>query len=279
LSEEKRQQVIALGRLGWPLRRIQQETGIRRETAGAYLKAAGVAIRAPGGWGRRSPAKPANEVSTGLAVAEPGQNRPTVSPDSAPIPLPGRSPTGSACEPYFDFIELSLSKGRNAKAIYQDLVDSHGFTGRYASVKRFVGRLRGQAAKSACSVIVTPPGEEVQVDYGSGPMVRDPHSGSYRRTRLFVLTLGYSRKAVRLLTFQSSTRTWAELHEQAFRRLGGACRTVVLDNLSEGVLKPDIYDPAVNPLYRDMLAHYGAIALPCRVADPDRKGLNSYCTS
>ena len=127
-----------------------------------------------------------------------------------PIPLPGRCPTGSACEPYFDFIELSLSKGRNAKAIYQDLVDSHGFTGRYASVKRFVGRLRGQSAKSACAVIVTPPAEEAQIDYGSGPMVRDPHSGRYRRTRLFVLTLGCSRKAVRLLTFQSSTHTWAD---------------------------------------------------------------------
>jgi hypothetical protein len=100
----------------------------------------------------------------------------------------------------------------------------------------------------------------------------DPQSGRYRRTRLFVLTLGYSRKAVRLLTFQSGTRTWAELHERAFRRLGGACRTIVLDNLSEGVLKPDIYDPVLNPLYRDMLAHYGAVALPCRVADPDRKG-------
>src|SRR3954464_8121605 len=275
LSEEKRQQVIALGRLGWPLRRIQQETGIRRETAGTYLKAAGIAIPAPGGWGRRAPAKPANEVCPDLATladAELGQNRPTVSPDSAPVPLPGRCPTSSAGEPYFDFIELSLSKGRNAKAIYQDLVDSHGFAGRYASVKRFVRRLRGQPAKSACAVIVTPPAEEAQVDYGSGPMVRDPHSGRYRRTRLFVLTLGYSRKAVRLLTFQSSTRTWAELHEQAFRRLGGVCRTIVLDNLSEGVLKPDIYDPALNPLYRDMLAHYGAVALPCRVADPDRKG-------
>lgn len=165
-----------------------------------------------------------------------------MSPDSAAIPLPGRCPTGSACEPYFDFIELSLSKGRNAKAIYQDLVDSHGFTARYASVKRFVGRLRAQSAKSACAVIITPPAEEAQVDYGSGPMVRDPQSGRYRRTRLFVFTLGYSRKAVRLLTFQSSIRTWAELHEQAFRRLGGACRTIVLDNLSEGVLKPDIYD-------------------------------------
>jgi hypothetical protein len=73
-------------------------------------------------------------------------HRPTGSPDSAPTPLPGRSPTGSACEPYFDFIELSLSNGRNAKAIYQDLVDSHGFTGRYASVKRFVSRSRGQSA-------------------------------------------------------------------------------------------------------------------------------------
>ena len=128
-------------------------------------------------------------------------------------------------------------------------------------------------------MILTPPGEESQVDYGTGPLVRDPHSGRYRRTRLFVLTLGYSRKCVRLLTFQSSTRVWAELHEQAFRRLGGATKTVVLDNLGEGVLQADIYDPALNPLYRDVLAHYGAVALPCRVGDPDRKGLNSYCTS
>src|SRR6202789_3061898 len=63
LSEAKKQQVIALGRLGWPLRRIEQETGVRRETAAAYLKAAGIAIRPPGAWGRRPPAKPANEVS------------------------------------------------------------------------------------------------------------------------------------------------------------------------------------------------------------------------
>ena len=64
LSDEKRQQILALGRLGWPLRRIEQATGVRRETAGAYLKAAGVSVRPPGGWGRRSPAKPANEVIT-----------------------------------------------------------------------------------------------------------------------------------------------------------------------------------------------------------------------
>jgi len=290
LDEEKRQQVIALGRLGWPLRRIQQETGVRRETASAYLKAAGIGVRPPRNWGKHGPeSKPANgpnEVSPDFggdfavsatansAPSEPASRPPDskpaneVSPDSAP----GRSPTASACEPYRDFIELSLSKGRNAKAIYQDLVDDHGFIGRYQSVKRFVRQQRGTQTPEACAVILTPPGEEAQVDYGSGPMVRDPHSDRYRRVRLFVLTLGYSRKCVRLLTFHSSTRTWAELHEQAFRRIGGATKTVVLDNLGEGVLKPDIYDPTLNPLYRDVLAHYGAVALPCRVADPDRKG-------
>jgi len=293
LTEEKRQQVLALGRLGWPLRRIEQETGVRRETASAYLKAAGIAIRPPRNWGKHGPgskaANGASEVSPDFggdfaaseATSEAAPAQASSPPDSKPAnganeaspdAAPGRSPTASACEPHRYFIELSLNKGRNAKAIYQDLVDEHGFTGRYQSVKRFVRQCRGTQAPEACAVILTPPGEESQVDYGSGPMVRDPHSDRYRRTRLFVLTLGYSRKCVRLLTFHSSTRTWAELHEQSFRRLGGATKTVVLDNLGEGVLKPDIYDPALNPLYRDVLAHYGAVALPCRVADPDRKG-------
>jgi transposase len=284
LSEEKKQQVIALGRLGWPLRRIEEETGVRRETAGAYLKAVGIAVRPPGAWGRRPAAKPANGVppdpaGSAAPVNEASPDPPVISkpanevtPDSGPSQAPGRCPGASACEPYLDFIEISLSKGRNAKAIYQDLADDHGFRGSYQSVKRFVGKLRGRPTAEACAIIVTPPGEEAQVDYGTGPMVRDPHSGRYRRTRMFVLTLGYSRKGVRLLTFESSSRIWAELHERAFRRLGGVTRTVVLDNLGEGVLKPDIYDPVLNPLYRDMLAHYGTVALPCRVRDPDRKG-------
>ena len=125
---------------------------------------------------------------------------------------------------------------------------------------------------SPSGIITTAPGEEGQVDYGEGPMVRHPEHGRYVRTRLFVLTLGCSRKSVRLLTWRSSSQRWAELHEEAFRRLGGSPRVIVLDNLREGVLTPDVYDAAINPLYRDVLAHYGVVALPCRVRDPDRKG-------
>src|SRR6266702_1730362 len=64
------------GTTGWPWRRIEQETGVRRETASIYLKAAGVGVRPPGAWGRRAPAKPANEVTTGSAgqVTNPSTN-------------------------------------------------------------------------------------------------------------------------------------------------------------------------------------------------------------
>ena len=147
-------------------------------------------------------------------------------------------------------------------------------------VKRFVRELRGPQPLEAVGIILTAPGEEAQgVDYGSGPMVRDAKTGKYRRTRLFVLTLGYSRKSVRLLSWRSSARIWAELHEKAFRRLCGSPRVVVLDNLREGVAVPDIDHLTVNPLFRDVLAHYGVVALPCRIQDPDRKDQASYCTS
>ena len=257
MSKDKREQVIALGRLGWSLRRIEAAVHIRRETIGGYLRAAGIPVRPPGEWGRRSPAKPANEV-----ITDSGTESVTI---TVPEPQPSRSRPASVCEQYRELIELGLSRGRNAKAIWQDLVDGYGFTVGYQSVQRFVGKLRGAAEPEARAVIQTPPGEEAQVDYGSGPMVRDPQTGKYRRTRLFVLTLGCSRKCVRLLVFRSTVRVWAELHEKAFRRLGGATRVVVLDNLREGVLAPDIYDPALNPLYKDVLQHYGAERVPSLV--------------
>jgi transposase len=287
LGDDKRHQVVALGRLGWSLRRIEQATGVRRETISGYLRAAGIAVRGPGRR-RESKAKPAISppaVSTDSDPVKPAIPVVMATAAAPPKPAighevstdlttvrPGRAPSASACEPYRELIAEALARGRNAMAIWQDLVDRQGFPGRYASVRRFVAALRDRRLPDAHVVITTAPGEEGQVDYGEGPMVRHPQTGKYRRTRLFVLTLGYSRKSIRLLAWQSSAQMWAELHERAFRRLGGTVRVIVLDNLKEGVLTPDVYDPVLNPLYRDVLAHYGVVALPCRVGDPDRKG-------
>lgn len=273
LDQTKQQQILALGRLGWSLRRIEQALAIRRETISGYLKAAGIVVQRRG---RRSESKPkpaiSAEVSTDSGPPKAASTTAEVCADSTRSITPGRAPSASACEPYRELIAEALGRGRNAMAIWQDLVDDHGFTSRYASVRRFVATLRGTRPTEARVVITTAPGEEGQVDYGDGPMVRWTPTGKYRRTRLFVFTLAHSRKAVRLLTWRSSAQIWCELHERAFRRLGGTTKVVVLDNLKEGVLTPDIYDPALNPLYRDVLAHYGVVALPCRVGDPDRKG-------
>src|SRR6187397_2598631 len=103
LSDDKKQQVIALGKLGWTLRRIEQATGVRRETASSYLKAAGVSVRRSGGWGRRpAESKPANEVTTDSESSKPaiteGVTTDFIGPFSSkpPLQLPPPSLPASA---------------------------------------------------------------------------------------------------------------------------------------------------------------------------------------
>jgi hypothetical protein len=135
-----------LGKLGGALRRIEQATGVRRETAGAYLKAAGIGVRPPGAWGRRGPAKPANEVT------------PDFSPPISP-PTGDKERATSACEPYRELIEQGLRRGRNGKALWQDLVSDHGFPHGNQTVKRFVRKLHGAWLPEAVGIIQTVAGE------------------------------------------------------------------------------------------------------------------------
>src|SRR5258708_3841493 len=133
LEKAKQEQVIALGRLGWSLRRIEEATGVRRETAGGYLRSAGIALRAPGGWGRKAPAKAASSVTTGSASSNPANEVITGFSDSRPaedskpanevitgflpevrLPEQGGKRPSAANEPHRELIELDLSRRRHA---------------------------------------------------------------------------------------------------------------------------------------------------------------------
>ena len=228
-------------------REIERVTGIDRKTIRGYQKRVTAAAN-----------------SSGVATDPVTQTPPPRPPTSAGVSV-------SACEPYRAFIEAQLRLRRNATAIYQDLVDQYGFAGAYNSVKRFVGHLR-QHEPEQFDRLGFLPGEEMQVDYGEGAPTRVPGSDRYRRPRLFVATLRYSRRSFRRVVWRSSQETWARLHEQAWRYFGGSCLYVVLDNLKEGVLQPDLYEPLLNPVYAATLAHYGVVADPARVRDPNRKG-------
>ena len=243
---------------------IAQRTGVDRKTIRRYARAAeALAANAP-------------RVATGSdAIAS--EMPPPWPPGSdgivASALVPHRVVRGtatSACEPHRAWIEAQVALGRNAVSVYQDLVDQHGFTHQYNSVKRFVATLKARAPERF-DVLEFPPGEEAQVDYGQGAPTRTA-SGRLQRPILFVMTLKYSGKSFRKVVWKTSQAVWAALHEEAFRALGGCCRYVVLDNLREGVIAPDWYEPRLNPVYAALLAHYGVVADPCRVRDPNRKG-------
>lgn len=242
-------------------REINRKTGVDRKTIRKYARLIG----------QRADGLNSPTPATGSETMA-GEIPPPRPPDGG-ASAESRAPkyARSACEPYREWIEGEVDRGRNAVSIYQDLVERHGFIQRYNSVKRFVRHLKRREPERFDRLEFLP-GEEAQVDYGTGAPTRHPASGQYRRPRLFVMTLRYSRKSFRKVVWQSSQQTWAELHEQAFRYFGGCPQYVVLDNLKEGVISPDLYEPELNAVYQAVLAHYGVVADPARVRDPNRKG-------
>ena len=245
---------------------ISRKTGVDRKTIRKLARAVGLALA---GGEANSP------MATG-SDSLPGQippPRPPAGPAGGAAVSRQRLPAHarSACEAHREWIEAQVHLGRNAMAIYQELVDRFGFAQRYNSVKRFCRTLRRREPEQFDRLEFLP-GEEAQVDYGEGAPTLRPGGTRYGKPRLFVMTLRYSRRSYRQVVWKSSSQIWARLHEQAFRYFGGCPQYVVLDNLKEGVITPDIYEPQLNRLYSMMLAHYGAVADPARVRDPNRKG-------
>jgi len=248
LTLQKRSTVVTLLENGVSQHEIHRKTGIDRKTIRKIARG----IEGP-------PAKSPMATGSDMAAEQ-------IPPPRPPAPM---ATVRSACEPYRDWIEAQVRLGRNAMAIYQDLVDHHGFASGYNSVKRFCRGLR-RTEPAQFDRLEFLAGEEAQVDYGEGALTL--HNGRYRRPRLFVMTLRHSRRSFRKVVWNSSSETWARLHEEAFRYFGGCVQYVVLDNLKEGVIKPDIFEPELNRIYAEMLKHYGVVADAARVRDPNRKG-------
>jgi transposase len=255
LSMTEKKRIFDLIQLGWSDRQIARETGHHRVTIRRLRMAGDLSAKCT----------TVGEVPTDLAVSA------EANPATEPAVPTDSTAARSSAAPHRAFIETELAKRRNVMAIFQDLVEHHGYTGSYDAIKRLSRKLRKREPKISCR-FETDPGQEMQVDYGEGALTRDPRTGKYRRPRLFILTLGNSRHSFQKAVWNSSSETWCKLHEEGFAYFGGTTHTIRFDNLKEGVLRPDIYDPELNPLYAKLLEHYGIIPLPCRPYSPDLKG-------
>jgi len=198
---------------GWSHRRIARELGVHRETVARY---------------------------DGLRKSKPAISTPGSDP-----PPPRSSGRKSYCESVADIIRSKLDQGLEGRRIFQDLRLETDFTGSYSSVKRYVRRL-GSTMPLPFRRIECPPGEEAQVDFGSGPWVIE--DGRRRRTHVFRITLSHSRKGYSEAIYRQTTDAFIRCLENAFRHFGGVPAVLVLDNLRAAVTNADWFDPDLNPM-------------------------------
>ena len=219
LKVPDRQRVLALLDLGWSYRRIERETGSRRETIAGYDP--------------RRAAKPANPITgSGDEVVVAGDLGGQMRPNPIPGSLPGPA---SACEPFRAEIEAAVEKGLTAQRIWQDLCEEQGFAHGYASVQRFARDIRHRRPEVA-DVMEHPPGKEGQVDYVKSPApVLDPLTGKWRQPWIFRMTLCCSRHSYEEAVWRQDRRAFLRAHEHAFLAFGGVPEVVRHDNLKAAV--------------------------------------------
>jgi transposase len=250
LKVQEQQTIRNLAASGWGIRRIARELGVSRNTVRGYLRQ-----------------DEADQAQTD-PLSPPGSSPPPSQTD--PLSTSGGTGRRSLCEAYAQPIQEWVGLGLSAQRIYQDLKSQKDFGGSYQSVKRYVRKLRQQEPRLVERIEVAP-GEEVQVDFGSGPTLLTPE-GKRLKTWIFRIVLSFSRKAYSEAVRSQNTETFIRCLENAFRHFGGTALTVNLDNLKAAVLKFDWADPELNPKLEDFARHYGLTILPCLPRTPEHKG-------
>jgi len=249
--------IQALRRSGWSKRRIARELGVNRRTIDKYLDVELPELDVPG----NCTSNP-NTGSDRNCTSNP--NTGSADQDSR------RYGPKSSCAPYAETIKEKFGQGLSGQRIWQDLRADHGFAGSAQSVRRFLRHLK-QTDSLPDRVMHSLPGEEMQVDFGSGaPILQE--NGRKKRPHLFRAVLCHSRKGYSEVVWRQDSETFLRVLENAFRHFGGVPEKVVPDNLKAAVIKADWYDPEIHPKLRSFARHYGTVILPTKPYTPEHKG-------
>jgi transposase len=256
LAMDKVHAIQSLHATGMSERQISRTLGISRKAVRRHLG--------------RSEAKD-TKAPTGEAPTGSPDSKDTKAPTGSVASPPAARPRSrSLCLIHRDTILSKLEQGLTAQRVYQDLCEESGFTGKYSSVRRFVGQLT-QGTDLPFRRIEVEPGYEMQVDYGTGARCQD-QEGKKFRTHVFRLVLSHSRKAYSEAVRRLTTESFIRSLENAFWALGGVPKVVVFDNAKSVVTQADWYDPELNPKIVEFCRHYQTTLLPTRPATPRHKG-------
>lgn len=181
-------------------------------------------------------------------------------------------------EPFLEEISQLIDDKHNPltpKHAFEVVCQRHQLDGKvsYSTFKNFYRRheLTICPQKITCRIEV-PPGKEIQVDYARVGYLYDPRCKRKRAVFAFIATLSFSRHKYIEFTFKQDQSSFVNSHIKMFDHFEGVPLTLNIDNLKNGVIKPDLYDPKINRTYQELAEHYGCFINPCRVKHPKDKG-------
>jgi hypothetical protein len=161
------------------------------------------------------------------------------------------------------------------KIAFEVISEKYDLSGKvsYSSFKNFVrnNQIAISPDLATCRLEVEP-GSEAQLDYGKVGLLFDPLAGNNKTVHAFIATLSFSRHKFVEVTFKQNQQSFVASHINMFEFFGGVPHCLLLDNLKNGVIKPNLYDPQLNRTYQEMAEHYGCFIDPCRIRHPKDKG-------
>jgi transposase len=186
-----------------------------------------------------------------------------------------QKPAAEQFEPYREEILALVGDPQDPltlKSAWQVIIHRHPeITASYSSLKR-VARRWDPPTRGATWRHETPPGLQTQIDYGKMGLLYDPDSGRKRVVYAFIGTLSWSRYKYVEFVWGQDQQCFVSSHIQMGAFWGGISQVLLIDCLKSGVIKPNLYDPHLNPLYRNMAEHYGCFVDPARPGRPKDKG-------
>ena len=177
----------------------------------------------------------------------------------------------STVEPFREEVLAWHQQGIAVSSMRQALVRKHGYSGSVHALHRFIKR-EAPATPAATVMLDFGVGEQAQVDFGSGPVITDRHSGEVFKTWFFVMTLAWSRHQYAEVVRNQSVETWLACHRHAFEWFNGVPRKVRIDNPKCAITRACYYEPTVQRAYGELALGYAFVIDPCPVADPAKKG-------
>jgi len=115
-------------------------------------------------------------------------------------------------------------------------------------------------------------GDKMFVDYTGHRMeITDFKTGKMIQCEVFVAILPASQLTYAEASENQTQESFMRSNERALRYFGGVPAAIVPDNLKSGVIKADIYEPDLNPLFADFAEYYRTAVIPARARKPKDK--------